>query len=113
MAERGRTPGTGQGGRRPKATSQRQVKEASAREAGGGKEVAGSETAMEHPVCTVAFCPICMMVTTIGDLRPELVEHLLAAGREMLLAARAVIDARLQTLQEDEPASGLKRIDIE
>ena len=77
------------------------------------KEAAGRGMAGEHPVCTVAFCPICMMVTTIGDLKPELVEHLLAAGREMLLAARAVIDARLQTMEEEEPASGLKRIDIE
>jgi hypothetical protein len=77
------------------------------------REVAGSRMAGEHPVCTVAFCPICMMVTTIGDLRPELVEHLLAAGRELLLAARAVIDARLQTMEEGEPTSGLKRIDIE
>jgi len=53
------------------------------------------------------------MVTTIGDLKPELVEHLLAAGRELLLAARAVIDARLQTMEEEERASGLTRIDIE
>ena len=113
MAERGRAPGTGEGGRRPKAGSQRRPGAASATEAGSGKEVVGTGSAGEHPVCTVAFCPICMMVTTIGDLRPELVEHLLAAGRELLLAARAVIDARLQTMEEEEPASGLKRIDIE
>jgi len=51
-------------------------------------------------------------VTTIGDTRPELVEHLMMAGRELLLAARAVIDARLQTLDE-EPGTGLQRISIE
>ena len=113
MAERDRAPGRGQGERRLKAGSRPPVQETPARGAAGAKEPAGSAPPGGHPVCTVAFCPICMMVTTIGDLRPELVEHLLAAGREMLLAARAVIDARLQTLEEDEPASGLTRIDIE
>jgi hypothetical protein len=63
-------------------------------------------------VCTVAFCPICLVVTAIGDARPELIEHLMVAGREMLLAARAVIDARLQTMEET-PTSELKRIRIE
>jgi hypothetical protein len=53
-------------------------------------------------MCTVAF----------GDARPELIEHLMVAGKEMLLAARSVIDARLQTMDEG-PASELKRIHIE
>jgi len=66
----------------------------------------------KQPVCTVAFCPICMVVTALGDARPELVEHLLVASREMLLAARAMIEARLQTMEEG-PAGGLQRITIE
>lgn len=69
----------------------------------------------EHPSCNVAFCPVCLLVTTIGDIRPELVEHLLLAGRELLLAARSVIDARLEAMEEEgEPGtSGLQRISIE
>jgi hypothetical protein len=68
----------------------------------------------EHPSCNVAFCPVCLLVTTIGDIRPELVEHLLLAGRELLLAARSVIDARLEAMEEEEPGkSGLERISIE
>ena len=63
-------------------------------------------------VCTVAFCPICLVVTAVGDASPELVDHLLVAGRELLLAVRAVIDARLQTMEE-EPRSGLQRIEID
>ena len=66
----------------------------------------------ESPVCTVAFCPICLVVTGIGDARSELVEHLMVAGREMLLAARAVIDARLQTMDQ-EPSSPMRRVTIE
>jgi hypothetical protein len=68
----------------------------------------------EHPTCNVAFCPICLLVTAIGDIRPELVEHLLLAGRELLLAARSVIDARLEAMDEAEPGNtGLERISIE
>ncbi|HXF56820.1 MAG TPA: hypothetical protein VNO34_04475 [Actinomycetota bacterium] len=43
----------------------------------------------------MAFCPICAAVTALGEARPEVAEHLLRAGREVLLAARALIDARL------------------
>jgi hypothetical protein len=46
------------------------------------------------PVCTVAFCPICMAVTAGQGAAPDVFEHLLAAAREFFLAARAVIDVR-------------------
>ena len=42
-----------------------------------------------------ALCPICTTLTALGEARPDLVEHLLVASREMLLAVRALIDARL------------------
>jgi len=48
----------------------------------------------QQPVCTVAFCPICMAVTAGQAAAPDVVEHLLAAAREFFLAARAVIDVR-------------------
>jgi len=62
------------------------------------------------PLCSVPFCPLCMAVTAVGEVKPEFVEHLLAAGREFLLALRAVIDARLEGL--DSPAK-LERLTIE
>ena len=49
---------------------------------------------VQHPVCTVAFCPICMAVTAGQGAAPDVFEHLLAAAREFFLAARAVIDVR-------------------
>jgi hypothetical protein len=64
----------------------------------------------KSPLCSVGFCPICLVVTAMGDSRPELTEHLLVAGREMLLALRAVIDARLEGT---EPSSRLERLTIE
>jgi hypothetical protein len=47
-------------------------------------------------VCSVAFCPICTVVTALGEARPDLLQHFLVAGREMLLALQALIDARLE-----------------
>jgi hypothetical protein len=48
------------------------------------------------PLCSFGLCPICMALTALGDARPELMEHVLLASREMLLALRALIDARLE-----------------
>jgi hypothetical protein len=62
------------------------------------------------PLCSVGFCPICLAVTTASELRPEFVEHLVAAGREFLLAVRAVIDARLEGM---EAPTKLERLTIE
>ena len=53
-------------------------------------------------VCTVAFCPICMAVTTARTVAPEAIDHLLAAAREFFLAARAVIDVRADDLKDEE-----------
>ena len=55
------------------------------------------------PLCTIAFCPICTFVTAVGEVRPELVDHLIVASREVLMAARALIDARLQGMPPPPP----------
>lgn len=52
-----------------------------------------------------------MAVTAFGEARPDLVEHLLLAGREMLLAIRALIDARLEGVEDRPPK--LERLSIE
>jgi len=73
-----------------------------------------SADASPRPVCTVAFCPICMAVTATQGSSPDAVEHLLNAAREFFLAARAVIDARADDLErKDETSRRLERIDIE
>jgi hypothetical protein len=79
---------------------------------GLSEEGASSEDVTEHqaPICSVAFCPICTVVTALGEARPDLVQHLLLASREVLLALRSIIDARL----EGSPApSKLEHITIE
>jgi hypothetical protein len=66
--------------------------------------------------CPVAWCPICMAVTAVVPLKPEVIEHLLKAGTEMLLAFRGVIDARADEVHppddEDPGPTRLQKIDI-
>ena len=69
---------------------------------------ARAEADPRAPLCTVALCPICSVVTAMGQARPEIVEHLLAAGQQVLLALRAAIDARLA-----EPPPRLERLTID
>lgn len=66
--------------------------------------------AAEAPVCPVALCPVGMFLSVTGDVRPEAVDHLLSAGRELMMAVKAIIDARTEGAQE--PAK-LRRIDVE
>ena len=68
-----------------------------------------SEPDVRSQVCPVGFCPIGMALTLTDQVRPEVVEHLLAAGREFLLAVKAVIDSRAEGLQRSSP---LEKIDI-
>jgi hypothetical protein len=75
--------------------------------AGEGGEVA---TDRQPPLCSITFCPICSFVTAVGDVRPELVEHLVLASREVLLAVRALIDARLDGMPPPSPT--LERLTI-
>jgi hypothetical protein len=62
------------------------------------------------PLCQVAMCPICTTVMLLGDIQPELMGHLLAAGREMLLAMRTIIDLRLQ--EPPDPPKTIQRLHI-
>lgn len=73
----------------------------------------GEEPAEQPPhahdspaVCPVAWCPICMAVTAVEPLRPDVIEHLLKAGTELLMAFRAVIDVRADDLAGEASDSG-------
>lgn len=64
-------------------------------------------------ICRVGFCPICAAVSAMGEVRPELTEHLLLAGREMLLALRELIDARLEGVEERPSQGRVERIHVQ
>jgi hypothetical protein len=71
----------------------------------------GSSGGAGH-VCDVAFCPIGLALSAIQPMKPEVMEHLLVAGREFFLAAKAVIDARADDLAKDGGPSKFEKIDI-
>ncbi len=60
-------------------------------------------------MCPVAFCPVGMALTFAEAARPEVVQHLMAAGQELLLAVKAMIDARAEAVSE---APGFEHIRI-
>jgi hypothetical protein len=66
--------------------------------------------------CPVAWCPVCLAVTTVQPIRPEVVEHLLKSGAEFLMAIKAVIDNRADSLSGEPSKNGhkaqLEKIDI-
>lgn len=74
------------------------------------------EQAMHAGSCPVAWCPVCLAVTAVQPLKPEVVEHLLRAGAEFFLAMRAVVDARADEVtgsgDSDEGDDGLEKIEI-
>jgi hypothetical protein len=76
---------------------------------GASSEGAGAETG--H-VCNVAFCPIGLALTAVQPLKPDVVEHLLVAGREFFLAAKALLEVRADDLAKDGGSSTFEKIDI-
>ena len=66
--------------------------EKTSRKASGAK----AKETTHGPICTVGFCPICAAVTAVQPIRPDAVEHLVSAAREFLLAAKSVLDSRVE-----------------
>jgi hypothetical protein len=76
---------------------------------------AAEDEAHAPSTCPVAWCPICLAVTAVQPIRPDVVEHLLKAGTELLLAFRGVIDARADGMSPDGSGDGptrFEKIDI-
>jgi hypothetical protein len=77
------------------------------------------------PECRL--CPVCAGLAALRDARPEAVEHLVKAGAELLLAAKALLEAATPDGQATQrrrrgrhpgdavdaaAGNGLQRIDI-
>lgn len=85
-------------------TARKETRPIDGADAGGEREA--------RPLCSVAFCPICLTVTAAQAAAPDAVDHLLSAAREFFLAARAVIDARAEDLQGARGPTKLERVEI-
>ncbi len=58
---------------------------------------------------------VCETLQTLGVPRPTL-EHLVAAQKELLLAARSLLDAAIEDVEswlKEEPGKGVERVEIQ
>jgi hypothetical protein len=78
---------------------------------GDGASVADESATHRTAACPVALCPICAAVSLVQPLSPDVVEHLLNAGREFLLAAKAALEAISSDDTEKDDGS-FEKIDI-
>ena len=92
---------------RPKATSDPDPVKTKAADAPGAPEADEAS----H-ICGVAFCPIGLALSAVQPLRPDAVEHLLVAGRELFLAMRTIVDARAEQFEGEGKGATFEHIDI-
>jgi hypothetical protein len=78
----------------------------------GNLKATSADEGPSGPACPVAFCPVCAIVSALGEVRPEVTEHLLAAARETLQAVRSLLDARLDGTEPHEDRGRVQRIEI-
>lgn len=48
-------------------------------------------------------CPVCMTLEFVKQMRPEVTAHLAAAGRELFLAAKALLDGVAESRKTNFP----------
>lgn len=57
------------------------------------------------------LCPVCVFLQAVTTTRPEVTEHLLAAGREITLALKAALDGHAGAHERADER--LRRINID
>jgi hypothetical protein len=70
---------------------------------GSGPPVGGGQE------CVV--CPVCVLLQALTSVKPEVMEHLLNAGRELTLALQAVLES--QAAAQQRASEGLQRIKVD
>lgn len=70
----------------------------------------GTDPAAQGPACPVGFCPVGMFLTMAGQARPEAMDHLMAAGRELVLAFNAILQSRASQVDRTSP---IEKIEVE
>jgi hypothetical protein len=65
-----------------------------------------SDASMHEPGSECRSCPVCLALQALQEVRPEVRMHLVAAGRELVLALRAALAADTPSNSEPAPPSG-------
>ncbi len=77
------------------------TEEASRAEGGRGARYSDLfENAHDHSTSDCAYCPICMTIAAVRNTKPEVLEHLAAAARELVLAAGLFLEQAGETIGE-------------
>jgi hypothetical protein len=64
------------------------------------------------PECLL--CPVCVLLQAASTSRPEVTQHLVAAGRELTLALKATLDAHAEAHERHaDQGDRLQRIRID
>lgn len=65
------------------------------------------------PECQL--CPVCVLLQALGNTRPDVTQHLLAAARELALAMKTIADGHAEAAERAQAAMGdrLTRITID
>ena len=88
--------------------------------------MAQDDTGATGPAPECQSCPMCAGLAALREARPEAVEHLVKAGAELLLAAKALLDGAGEAARGPAPrrrrarparagdaaGNGLQRIDV-
>lgn len=62
------------------------------------------------------LCPVCALLRTLSDARPEVTRHLLAAARELVLALSAMVEPQGEEAHDrahQAGGDGLRRIRLD
>ena len=63
----------------------------------------------DSPECLL--CPVCALLQALSASRPDVTEHLVAAGRELTLALQAALDGHARS--HEDAGERLRRINID
>lgn len=69
----------------------------------------GFEDLDDHDGSCPYPCPICLGMAFLGQMRPEVAEHMFKAGRELMLAAKAFLDQ----VSEESSAPPVEKIPLD
>jgi hypothetical protein len=66
-----------------------------------------------------AYCPICATIAVVRKTKPEILDHLAAAAKELIIAAGILLEEAGEVIgtdsavrTKDDPAPKIRRIDI-
>ena len=74
----------------------------------------------DHEASDCAYCPICATIAVVRNTKPEVLEHLAAAAKELIVAAGLLLDEASEVIGADAKPKGqggdgdgkVRRIDI-